>query len=95
MKRRILFSVISIFIGLFVSIAGLEILFRILPVNEGIHRLSVNDNNPVIRTKENRDFTFSTGWNFSNIVTKHSNNYGFLNDHDYFKDETTPLMAII
>ena len=68
---------------------------RILPVHEGVYQLAVNDNNPVIRYQENRDFIFSSGWNFPIVAPKHSNNYGFLNDQDYSNQEDTPLMAII
>lgn len=81
--------------GILLSLVVLEFFLRLCPVHEGAYRLAVNDNNPIIRHKENRDFIFSNGWNFPIVTTKHSNNYGFINDHDYSNQEDTSLMAII
>lgn len=86
---------IAILIGIFLPLILLEFIFRILPVSDSIIMLPINEENPVIRREANRDFTWSIGKDFSVVVTKHSNNYGFLNDQDYIKDETSPLMAII
>lgn len=88
-------KILAIFLGVALPIIALEFMLRLLPVNEGLHQLSVSDSNKVMRFEENRDFTWSRGWNFSVVSRKHSNNYGFLNDYDYFKHETTPLVAII
>lgn len=95
MHRRILFPGISILVGFVIAIVILEVVFRMLPVCEGVNLLPVNEQNPVPRFAENRDFTWSDDWKFSIISKKHSNNYGFLNDNDYHKEENTPLMAII
>jgi hypothetical protein len=86
---------ITVLIGLILPIVALEFLLRILPASEGLHPLAVNANSKIMRFEENRDFTWSQGWNFSIISKKHTNNYGFLNDRDYNPHETTPLMAII
>lgn len=95
MQKRLLFSAISVFLGLVFAIALIEIVLRLLPVNEAMHRLPVDESNPVVRFKESRDFIWSRGWNFSVLAKKHTNNYGFLNDEDYQEKDSTPLMAII
>ena len=88
-------KIISIFIGIAFSLILLELSLRLLPVSEGRHQLAVNDSNPIPRFEENRDFIWSADWNFSIVTQKHSNNYGFISDQDYSKEDNSPLMAII
>jgi len=99
MVRKILSDlpqkIIAIFIGIAFALILLELLLRLLPVSEGRHQLAVNDSNPIPRFEENRDFIWSADWNFSIVIQKHSNNYGFLNDQDYSREDDSPLMAII
>lgn len=99
MVRKILSDlpqkIIAIFIGIAFSLILLEFSLRLLPVSDGRHQLAVNDSNPIPRFEENRDFIWSAGWNFSIITQKHSNNYGFLSDQDYSREDDSPLMAII
>ena len=85
----------AILLGVLFSLALLEIVFRFLPVSGSSNRLPVNQDNPVPRHEENRDFIYSRDPDFQIVSHKHSNNYGFLNDQDYFTEATSPLMAII
>lgn len=93
--KKILFPLISILVGLFLSIILLELVCRVLPVRDSLMTLPVNAQNPVMRFKENRDVIWSCGADFSIITKKHVNNYGFLNDQNYSSKDKSPLLAII
>ena len=68
---------------------------RLLPVNEGLHSLPVNEANPIFRFQPNRTSVWSRFWNFSMVNTVRTNNYGFVSNIDYDPTKTTPLIAII
>jgi len=93
--KKILFPFISILFGIFLSIILLEVIFRVLPVRDSLMPLPVNSTNPVIRFKQDRDVTWSNDAKFSIVTKKHVNNYGFLNDQNYSRDDRSPLLAII
>lgn len=93
--KKILFPLISILLGIFLSIILLEVILRMLPVRDSLMTLPVNSTNPIIRFKEDRDVIFSHGANFSIVTKKHVNNYGFLNDQNYSPEDKSPLLAII
>jgi hypothetical protein len=93
--KKILLPLLSILIGLLFTLILLELIFRVLPTRESLKVLPVNHDNPVIRFAPNRDVIWSSGAGFSIITKKHVNNYGFLNDQNYSKEETSPLLAII
>jgi hypothetical protein len=93
--KRILFPLISVLVGLFLSIIILEMICRVLPVRDSLMTLSVDAENPVMRFKENRDVIWSSRADFSIITKKHVNNYGFLNDQNYSSVDKSPLLAII
>jgi len=95
MLKNFLFRMISVIFGFALVLLILEVVFRIFPTNEGLRTLPVNMENPIIRFEENRDFTWSKGRYFSIVTRKHSNNYGFLNDEDYDKENKYPLLAVI
>lgn len=85
----------ALLIGVLAPLVVLEIVFRLLPVNESLHKLPVNDDNPLMRFRPNRQFTFSTGWNLSLVNDVRVNNYGFVSDFPYERDATSPLLAVI
>jgi len=93
--KTILFSIISILFGILLSIVLLEVVFRVLPVRDSLKTLPVNSTNPIVRFKEDRDVIWSAGSDFSIISKKHVNNYGFLNDQNYSREDKSPLLAII
>jgi hypothetical protein len=72
-----------------------EVVLRFLPVASGMRTLAVNAQNPVFHSTPNRDFTFSTGWNMELAHRGHINNAGFVNDQDYDKDGSRPLLAVV
>jgi hypothetical protein len=88
-------SVISILLGLLLSLLVLESVLRCLPVSEGFKTLPVNQDNPILRFTPNRISVWSRGWNFSRVNRVRANNYGFISDSDYDPRATTPLLAII
>jgi len=92
---RFVLICLSIGVGLATPLLALEVALRFMPVNEGLRTLPVNEQNPVRRFQPNRTSTWSRGWNFRQINSVHSNNYGFLNDIDYSTTDPRPLVAII
>ncbi len=73
----------------------LEVVFRILPVHEGMEWLPVNEGSPIRRFEPNRSFTWSENWNFCLVNHLKSNNYGFISTIDYVPLSNTPLTAVI
>jgi hypothetical protein len=73
----------------------LEITFRLLPVQESMGWLPLNETNPVRRFEPNRSFTWSQNWNFRLVNRLKSNNYGFISTIDYDPTSNIPLTAVI
>ena len=65
------------------SLALLEIIFRLLPVSESTQIQPVNVGSPVAHFRPNREITNQIGFNFSHVVQKKINNYGFMSDLDF------------
>ena len=93
--RRRLLAVASVLLSLLALALLMEIVLRWLPVNEGLRGLSVDEQNPVYRLAAHREAVYSRGWNFSIVNGIRTNNYGFVNDHDYDPSANTPLLAVI
>ena len=55
----------------------------------------MNDENPIMRFKPDREFTYSTRWNLLLANEVRVNNYGFVSDFDYEADAPEPLLAVI
>ena len=66
------------------SLALLEIIFRFLPVSESTQIQPVNVGSPVAHFRPNREITSQIGFNFSHVVQKKINNYGFMSDIDFY-----------
>ncbi len=94
-SRRWSLAVVSALLALLVMGMLLELLFRWLPVNEGLRGLAVDERNPVFRFTPYRKAVYSRGWNFSIVNHVRTNNYGFVNDHDYDASLNSPLLAVI
>ena len=94
-RRNIGLGVTAVLVSLCLIVLALEAVCRILPVNEGLRGLSVDEQNPVFRFTPHRQSVYSRGWNFSIVNHVRTNNYGFVNDHDYDPASTTPLLAVI
>lgn len=93
--KKIMFVITSVLFGTFLSIALLEVIFRVLPTSDSLMVLPVNSKSPVVRFQENRDVIWSSKYNFSIVTKKHVNNDGFLNDQNYNPKDDSPLLAII
>ena len=77
------------------TLAGLEVLLRILPAYGGVRRTTVDERQPISRFDPDREFTWSRDWNFSIVNTVRVNNAGFVSDVDYAADAPGPLLAVI
>ena len=85
----------SLLVGVSLVVGGLEAIARLLPVHQGTYRLSVNEENPVVRFRPDREFVWSRDWNFSLVNRVKINNFGFVSDFDYDPDAESPLLAVI
>jgi hypothetical protein len=72
-----------------------EIVLRFLPVTTSMERMPVDENHPILRFPSNKDFVFSTGWNFQFVNYGRFNNYGFVNNQDYTRLDGAKAFAII
>lgn len=77
------------------ALLALEVALRFFPVSTRGHSQPVNNTSPMLHFKPNNDFTFSRNWNFTLVNRGRSNNYGYVNNNDYFADAKTPLLAVI
>ena len=94
---KILFRWFLYFLYLLITVVILiEILFQILPVSDSLKIQAINENNPIMHFKKNMEVNKQVGFNFSHIVTKKINNYGFATDLDFSpKRSLTKSTAII
>lgn len=93
-KTRV-FAMISVLIGLLISVVLLEVMLQLLPVNTGLRVEPVSAAQPVLCFEPNRQYVFSRGWDFSVVNKGRVNNFGFVNDQDYEPTAKTPLLAVI
>lgn len=75
--------------------AMLEGMFRLMPVSDPPYILPVTERNPIARFQPNVDYRYSSGWNFSVVTRKRSNNFGYNFIRDYHPELTTPLLMVI
>ena len=94
-RKQLAFWGLLFFLATTVSLALLELFLHFFPVNDGTHRLSVNEANPILRFHPNRQFVWSKGWDLSLVNVVQTNNFGFVSDYDYFRDGSSPLLAVI
>lgn len=95
LPKKLAYALLSICLGILVTLLALEITLRFLPVSEGLRAEPVNARTPVFHFTPNRVSTFSEHWNFDIVNTVRVNNYGFVNDRDYDPLARTPLLAVI
>ena len=72
----------------------LELLLRCLPVTTNIEYPVVTQSSPYIHFYPNSVQISSIGWNFYNVITTQSNNYGYISGMDYSKNGR-PTLAVI
>ncbi len=93
--KQVLTNALLVLMGFFVAFVALEVVLRFLPVTDAQKRLAVNAEDPVLRYRPKRTFTWSKGWNFRQVNQITINNFGFVNDQDYDTTSTTPLLAVV
>jgi hypothetical protein len=86
-----------LFLGIIYLVIGilLEVALRMLPVQQDMGWLPVNEKNPIRRFEPNRLFTWSKDWNLGLANQIKSNNYGFISTIDYDPSSNIPLTAVI
>ena len=77
------------------TLAGLEIILRFLPVQSYVPYQPVNNDNPVARYRPGHPFVYSNHWNFQDINHGRTNAQGFVSDFDYDADGSRPLIAVV
>lgn len=73
--------------GLLLTLAGLELLFRLLPVSTATQTGYYGDPDLLVYPAGHRWVT-STGWDLRNSQRPQANAQGFLADHDFVRDPT-------
>jgi hypothetical protein len=62
---------------------AIEIVFRFLPVSESTQVMPVNPRAPFAHFSPNREINLQIGFDFSHVVKKRINNYGFMSNTDF------------
>jgi len=73
----------------------LEIVFRVLPVSDSLEIYPVDEDNPIIHFKENRALTLQTGFDFSHVVEKRVNNFGFLTNTTFDEGRSSKKKRVV
>ena len=93
--RKVIFILISSFLGLAGILIFLEIVFRFLPVYSFLEVQPLDQAHPILHYAPGRTFTVSERWDLEQVNRGRINNEGFVNDQDYHADAKTPLLAVI
>lgn len=94
-RRAVLFALLSMAIAAGGMLLMAEIVLRFLPVSSGMRMVPVTAADPVFHFTPNRDYVFSREWDFVMVNHGRVNNAGYVNDQDYRKGETSPLVAVV
>jgi hypothetical protein len=93
--KTIVFGTITVMISIFGCLVMAELILRFLPYDQGLRAEQVTPEQPVFRFQPNRSSTWSYGWNFNLVNYVHVNNDGFVNNIDYDRTQSSPLLAIV
>jgi hypothetical protein len=94
-RRMFLLGLTTVGLTVFFCLLAAEIVLRFFPVHTMFGPLPVTPQDPVFHYAPNRTFIYSHGWNFDIVNHGRINNYGWVNDQDYRKDDPTPLLAVV
>ncbi len=94
-RHRLLTAVGLPLLSILVCLALIEIVLQFLPVASGLASMPVNAANPVFHFTPHRDYVFSDGWDMHRVRRGRLNNAGFVNEQDYRRDDTPPLLAVV
>jgi hypothetical protein len=93
MKLQLIPPIIKpILLGWGISLLGLEMLFRLLPVAND-SSFNSNDINQPVLTFNTKTIVHSLGWKMEQAQTRRVNNYGFVDDLNYSPDRS-PVAVI-
>jgi hypothetical protein len=94
-RRERVLAVTSVMISLFGFLALAEILLRFLPVAGSLFVAPVTPKDPIYHFAPNREFIFSRDWNLTLVNRGRINNDGWINNQDYQRGGSPPVLAII
>ena len=94
-RRQAWLATVTVLGTLVLALGTAEIVLRFLPVATVIRTVPVTAANPVFHYIPNQEFVFSRGWDMSMVNRGRINNAGFVNDHDYRKNDEIPLLGVI
>lgn len=94
-RRELMLNALTVVVTVAVCLLAAEVVLRFLPVASSLRTLAVTPQSPVFRFTPNRDFVYSREWDFVLANRGRVNNAGFVNDQDYHKDDTLPLLAVV
>ncbi len=93
--KRVCFALTAVIGSVIAILILFEIVFRLLPTNQGLLEMSVNREHPIKRFQPNQHTIWSKGWNFSIVNHVSTNNVGFVNEHDYVRRKDGVRLAVI
>ena len=92
--RKFVLGSLAFLLATMVTLLGVEVALRFLPVSSLPTVARVTSEQPVFRFSPEQDFVYSKGWNLALANTGKVNNAGFVNDQPYARGES-PLLAVI
>lgn len=93
--KTVVFGAITVALAVIACLVLAELVLRFLPYDQGLRAEAVTAEQPVFRFERNRTSTYSSGWDFQEVNRLRTNNDGFVNNQDYDRTQTSPLLAII
>jgi hypothetical protein len=93
--KQAAFALASVVLSCVAFLVLLEIVLRFLPVCSAFLAAPVTDASPIAHYPAHAEFVHSLGWKMNDVNHGRTNNYGFVNDLDYSRDNSGPLMAVI
>jgi hypothetical protein len=93
--KFLVFGAITVTLSVIGCLVLLEVGLRFFPVGSGLAAQAVTAANPIFHFQPNRTITFSRGWDFKMFNVRRTNNAGWVNDQDYEKEDTRPLLAVV
>jgi hypothetical protein len=90
-----LLGTLTVAITVAICVVVAEVVLRFLPVASSLYTVPVTAQSPVFHFTPNRDFVYSRDWDMVLAHRGHVNNAGFVNDQDYQKDGSLPMLAVV
>src|SRR5262245_18826627 len=94
-RRESLLATTSVLLSLIAFFGLCEVVLRFMPVATGLGSRLVTRENPIFRFTPNKTFVFSRDWAMQLVNRGRINNDGWVNDQNYARESTLPLLAIV